>query len=63
MTTNNELKQLRSQAHWRTRIARTEKELADKQRLYDKISSPAKRDLGRYISHLEKTLVWLRKMA
>jgi hypothetical protein len=50
-------------AHWRARIERVQNELNDKKRLYDKVSHPAKKDLGRYIDQLKKTLMWLQKMA
>jgi hypothetical protein len=62
MTTKDELKHLRTTAHWRARIVRVQRELDDKKRLRDKISIPAKRDLDRYIDHLKKTLAWLQKM-
>ena len=62
MTTKEELKQLRTKAHWRERIKRVQRELNDKTRLYGRISHPARRDLGKYINHLKQTLAWLEKM-
>jgi hypothetical protein len=62
MPTKEELKQLRTKAHWRERIKRVQRELNDKTRLYAQISHPARRDLGRYIDHLKRTLAWLKKM-
>jgi hypothetical protein len=62
MTARDELKHLRTKANWQLRIRRVQKDLDDAKRLRDEVSIPARKDVDRYIGHIEKTLAWLQKM-
>ena len=62
MSAEDELRRLRTQAHWRVRLERTQQELDEAKQLSERLSTPAKKDFDRYLALLKDELAWLNKM-